>query len=68
MEDYICPICGRVMEREYNNDKDCLMLNCCNEQHSEDEFEQCRDCGNYFLVEEMEYDEENDEFFCGECY
>lgn len=29
MEDYICPICGRVMEREYDNNlKEVLKSQC----------------------------------------
>lgn len=67
MEDYICPICGEVMERQYNNENDCLMLNCCGEEYSEDEFEMCRDCGNYIHNSVSEYDEETDEFYCGDC-
>lgn len=43
MEEYICPICGEVMERQYNNENDCLMLNCCGEEYSEDEFEMCQE-------------------------
>lgn len=64
--DYQC-ICGEVMERQYNNENDCLMLNCCGEEYSEDEFEMCRDCGNYIHNSVSEYDEETDEFYCGGC-
>lgn len=58
--------CGE-MERQYNNENDCLMLNCCGEEYSEDEFEMCRDCGNYIHNSVSEYDEETDEFYCGGC-
>lgn len=55
------------MERQYNNENDCLMLNCCGEEHSEDEFEMCRNCGNYIHNSVSEYDENTDEFYCSDC-
>ena len=69
MENYIFPECGNIMDRKYSKKDDCLHLKCdCSDiEYTEDEFEECRDCGDYFHLNMVEYDEDNDEFFCSEC-
>lgn len=67
MEEYICPICGEIMKREYDNENNHLMLVCSDRKYNESEFKQCKDCGNYFHESLILYNKDKNEFYCGDC-
>lgn len=68
MDNYICPECGNVMYGELNDNYD-LFLECsnCGSEYSENDFEQCVECGDYHHISEMSYNENNDTYTCYEC-
>ena len=67
MENYICPICGDIIDSIYDEINQCLRLSCCGEKYNEDEFEKCFVCGDYHHISVCDYDESRDRFICYDC-
>lgn len=40
MENYICPICGDIIDSIYDEVNQCLRLSCCGEKYNEEELEE----------------------------
>lgn len=55
MENYICPICGDIIDSIYDEVNQCLRLSCCGEKYNEDEFEITKMTKNYVWRSHYDY-------------